>query len=130
MNAYSQDLRNKAIEIYIAGKHTRLAICNLLKISYKTIRLWIQQYKKTGNCQIPKPVRVGRVRKFDDKEAVLSFLKDNPDTSGKEMQAVLAPHISDTAFYNSLARMGITYKKKRLNTKNAVNKEEQNLLNT
>jgi hypothetical protein len=42
----------------------------------------------------------------------LEYLKKNPDASGKEMHEALAPNISDTAFYNSLARMNITYKKR------------------
>lgn len=127
MNAYSQDLRDKVVEIFKSGNYTRLEISELLKIGYKTIRSWVKQYKNTGVCEITKAKRVGRLRAFDNKEQVLEFLKKKPDTSGKEMHEALAPHISDTAFYNSLARMGITYKKKRLNTKNVVSKTEQNL---
>ena len=112
MNAYSQDLREMAIDIFNTGNYTKLELSKLLKISYRTIRYWIKQYKESGNCEIAKPIRVGRLRKFDNKELVLKFLEANPDASGKEMQAVLAPHISDVAFYKSLARMGITYKKR------------------
>jgi transposase len=128
MHAYSQDLRNKVIEIFKQGKHTRLEISNLLKIGYKTIKTWIAQYNNTGNCQIKQPKRIGRLRAFDNKELVLEYLKKHPDASGKEMQEALAPNISDTAFYNSLARMNITYKKKRSNTKNVVRQKEQSLL--
>jgi hypothetical protein len=58
------------------------------------------------------PCRVGRRRKFDDKEMVLAYLQSHPDASGKQMREALAPHMSDVAFYNTLARMGITYKKR------------------
>jgi transposase len=129
MRAYSQDLRDKVIEIFKQGNHTRLGISKLVKIGYKTIRCWITQYLVTGSCKVSKPKRIGRLRAFDDRELVLEYLRKNPDASGKEMQEALAPNISDTAFYNSLARMNITYKKKRSNTKNVVNKKEQNLLN-
>jgi transposase len=129
MNAYSQDLRDKVIEIFKQGNHTRLEISKLLKIGYKTIKRWIRQYHDTGSCAIIKPKRIGRLRAFDNKELVLEYLNKHPDASGKEMQEALAPHISDTAFYNSLARMNITFKKKKLNTKNAVRSKEQNLLN-
>jgi transposase len=128
MNAYSQDLRDKVIEIFKQGNHTRLEISNLIKIGYKTIKSWIRQYIDTGNCEIIQPKRIGRLRAFDNKDLVLEYLKKNPDASGKEMQEALAPNISDTAFYNSLARMNITYKKKRSSTKNVVSKKEQNLL--
>jgi transposase len=113
MNAYSQDLRDKALEIYKTNDYTKLEISKLLNIGYTTIKAWIKQYNTTGSCKIIKSDNLGRKRKFDNKEQVLSFLKNKPDASGKEMQAALAPNISDTAFYNSLARMGITYKKKR-----------------
>jgi transposase len=105
-----------------------LEISNLVKIGYKTIKSWIRQYIDTGNCEIIQPKRIGRLRAFDNKDLVLEYLKKNPDASGKEMQEALAPNISDTAFYNSLARMNITYKKKRSSTKNVVNKKEQHLL--
>ena len=112
MNAYSQDLRDKAIEIFKSGNYTQLELCALLKISYKTINTWVKQYKATGSCKLGTPIRIGRKRKFDDKEQVLSYLLSNPDSSGKDMHEALAPHISDTAFYDSLSRMGITYKKR------------------
>jgi hypothetical protein len=44
MNAYSQDLRDKVIEIFKQGNHTRLEISNLVKIGYKTGT----PYKETG----------------------------------------------------------------------------------
>lgn len=113
MNAYSEDLRKRAIELYKSSNYTQLEICNLLKISCRTMTNWLSLYRKTGDWKIAKPARVGRTRKFDDKELVLSYLELNPDASGKVMREALAPEISDTAFYNSLSRMGITYKKKR-----------------
>jgi transposase len=127
MRAYSQDLRDKVIENFKSDNYTRLELSKLFKIGYKTIRCWITQYIATGSCEIPKPKRIGRLRAFDDKNLVLEYLAKNPDASGKEMQAALAPNISDTAFYNSLSRMGITYKKKRSNTKSVVSKKEQSL---
>ncbi|MCC2644301.1 MAG: transposase, ISFTu1 [Burkholderiales bacterium] len=111
MYAYSQDLRDKVIILYKTGKYKQLDISNLLSISYKTIKTWIKQYRETGNCNLIKPVKIGRKRKFDDKQQVLAHLQINPDASGKEMREALAPGISGTAFYNSLSRMGITYKK-------------------
>ena len=124
MNAYSNDLRQKAIELYETEDYSKVKISQLLKISYKTIWSWIKLYEDTGSYAVNKPKRIGRLRGFDNKELVLNFLKANPDASGKEMHEALAPQISDTAFYNSLARMNITYKKKRSNIKNAVNKKE------
>lgn len=112
MNAYSKDLRQKAIELYKTGKYSKLKISQMLEITYKTMWGWVKIYNETGNYEPNPPKRIGRLRAFDDKELVLEFLKHNPDASGKDMRDALAPHISDTAFYNTLARMKITYKKR------------------
>ncbi|MEN9945825.1 MAG: hypothetical protein RLZZ293_211, partial [Pseudomonadota bacterium] len=94
MRAYSQDLRDKVIEIFKSENYTRREISKLFKIGYKTIRCWITQYISTGSCDIPKPKRIGRLRSFDNKELVLEYLKKNPDASGKKMHEALAPNIS------------------------------------
>lgn len=112
INAYAQDLRNKVIDLYKTGNYSRIAISNLLSMCYATICSWITQYDETGSCNIPRPIRKGRKRKFDDKELVLTYLNKYPDSSGKEMHAALATNISIRAFYDVLNHMGITYKKR------------------
>jgi transposase len=112
MNAYSQDLRDKVIELYKTGNYSRLAIAELLSMCYATVRSWITQYEETGSCNIPRPVREGRRRKFDDKNLVLSYINQHPDANGKEIRKALAPNVSITSFYDTLKRMDITYKKR------------------
>lgn len=112
MNAYSQDLRNKVIDLYKTGNYSRRAISNLLSMCYATICSWITKYNETGSCDIPCSIRKGRKRKFDDKELVLTYLNKYPDSSGKEMHAALAPNISITDFYDVLNRIDTTYKKR------------------
>jgi transposase len=113
MNSYSQDLRDKAIEIFKTKKYTRLEISKLLKIGYTTIKLWIKEYNETGSCKIVKSSKVGRKRKFDDRDAILEILKNNPELEAKEIKKRLGLEMSMTAFYNTLSRLKITYKKKR-----------------
>ena len=60
MNAYSQDLRNKVIDLYKTGNYSRIAISKLFSMCYATICSWINQYDKTGSCDIPRPTRKGR----------------------------------------------------------------------
>lgn len=109
--AYSQDLRNKVIEMY-KNNQTRLAISQVFKIRYETICEWISRYNKTGLCDLKRDSKLGRRRNFDDKESVLACIEANPDISGKEIKEKLAPNISKACFYNSLKRMGLSYKKK------------------
>ena len=63
MNAYSNDLRQKAIELYETEDYSKVKISQLLKISYKTIWSWIKLYEvksthleasnTTGKCENP-----------------------------------------------------------------------------
>ena len=112
MNAYSQDLRDRAIKLYLTGNYTKKALSDLLLIGYKTLRKWITIYETTGNCNLVKPKRVGRKRLFNDKEAILDYLKSHPDADGKELRNALAPHVAQSCFYNTLNRLDITYKKR------------------
>ncbi len=112
MNAYSQDLRNTAINLYKTQKYSKQAISDLLSVGYKTLCGWIKLYETTGECKLLKPIKAGRKRIFDDKEAILTYLKSHPDADGKELRNALAPHICQNSFYNVLNRSGITYKKR------------------
>lgn len=112
MNSYSQDLRDKVIALYKTKTHTLLELSELFSVGYSTIRRWCREYKVTGACIINKPLREGRKRLFDDKEAILKYLELTPDADGKELRNALAPHVTQNCFYNTLNRLGITYKKR------------------
>ena len=111
MNSYSQDIRNKAIELY-KEYGTSVSVSKLLKIRYNTICDWIKQYKETGKCEVVRSEKEGRKRLFDDKEKLLSYLEEHPDAMIKDMRAALAPHTSYVCFYKTVLRMGFSYKKK------------------
>lgn len=113
MHGYSQDLRDKAMELYQTGNYNKTELAKLLSLGYATIRRWCDRYDETGSCLIIKPVKEGRHIIFTDKQAVLDYLQNNPDADGIELRNQLAPHVSQSCFYNTLRRMGITYKKKR-----------------
>ncbi len=123
--AYSKDLRNKVIEMY-KNDQTKASISRILKIRYETISAWIKRYNTVGNCDLKRDSKLGRRRNFDDKEAVLACIEKTPDISGKEIKEKLAPMISKACFYNSLQRMGLTYKKKSLDTNKDVSKKGLN----
>lgn len=111
MNVYSQDLRNKIIALYKTGHYSRVEIANMLSMCYATVCTWITQYEATGSCDIARPIREGRKRKFDNKSLVLAYINEHPNASGKRIRAALAPDVSTSSFYDSLKRMGIIYKK-------------------
>lgn len=123
MRAYSQDLRDRAIKLYLTGNYNKKSLSELLSIGYRTLRYWLKQYDSTGSCKVEKPKNVGRKRLFDDKDAILKYLEVNPDASGKELRNALAPNVCQNCFYNTLNRLGITYKKRGNIQKPLRNKE-------
>lgn len=112
MYAYSQDLRDRAIKLYLTGNYTKKSLSELLSIGYKTLRKWITIYEVTGKCELIKSEAVGRKRLFNDKDAILDYLKSHPDADGNELRNALAPHVTQSCFYNTLNRLEITYKKR------------------
>ncbi len=60
---------------------------------------------------------------------MLNFIKDNPDADGIAIRDAVAPTLPMSTFYDTLHRMEITFKKKRLNTKNAESLSVKSLLN-
>ncbi len=126
MNTYSQDLRNKVIELYKSGKSIQ-EIIEMLQMCQATVYKWVKQYKETGKCEIIKPVREGRKRLFTDEELVLKYLQEHPDANSKEMREALAPQVSIVCFYNSLKRMGFSYKKKSLVIKKDAKRREPSI---
>ncbi len=63
-------------------------------------------------CKFPQSEKVGRKRLFNDKAGILAYLKLHPDADSKELRNALAPHVVQSCFYNTLNRLGITYKKR------------------
>ena len=39
---------------------------------------------------------------FNDKQAILNYLQEHPDADGIELRNKLAPHVSQSCFYNTL----------------------------
>lgn len=112
MHAYSQDLRDRAIKLYLTGAYTKKSLSELLSVGYKTLRKWITIYETTGACKLIKSDSVGRKRLFNDKDAILDYLGLHPDADGKELRTALAPYVTQSCFYNTLNRLDITYKKR------------------
>lgn len=112
MKAYSKDLRDKVVAAYKSGEHNKSELSKLFSISYATIKRWFQRLEATGSYEEFKPTEPKRKILFDDKEAILLYLKEHPDADGIELRNNLAPHVSQSTFYNVLHRHKITYKKR------------------
>lgn len=112
MKAYSQDLRERVIEMYKTGLYVQKEIAEILKLAINTVSTWIKRYIDTGDFSSKQHCQAGRSRKFDNKAKVLEYLSTHPDSTALEMRDSIAPGIADSTFYDSLVRMNITYKKR------------------
>jgi len=84
-------------------------------LSYYTVCNWVKMYSTTGDYKSKQAIGSGRPVLFDNKESVLTYIKNNPDANGIEIRDAVAPTIKMTTFYETLSRMNITYKKKSRN---------------
>lgn len=125
MKAYSQDLRTKVIETYKEGLLNKKQISTLFKVCYDTACDWIHRYQTTGDYSSKQGVGCGRKIRFDDKDSVLNFIEKNPDANGIEIRDGVAPELPMSTFYDTLDRLGITYKKKKPSTSRGMNPGER-----
>jgi transposase len=112
MKAYSQDLRDRVIELYKTKKYTKTELTKIFKLSYQTVFEWIKRYKESNDYSSKQHIQQGRKARFTDKKRVLEFLAQNPDSQGIDIRDMVAPDIPMSTFYDTLRRMGITYKKR------------------
>ena len=112
MKAYSQDLRDRAIDLYENENYSRSKISKLLKIGYQTICEWVRRYKKTGDYSSKQHLVEGRKAQFTNKEVIIDYINTNPDANGVEIRDAVAPKLPMSTFYDTLRRLKITYKKR------------------
>lgn len=127
MRAYSQDLRDKVINKYKEGTMTMTEISKLFGICYESIRDWVRRYRRDGDYSSKQGFGCGRVVRFTDKDKILEYLKLHPDANGIEVRDAVAPDLPMSTFYDTLARLEITYKKKSRNISSAARRLERNL---
>lgn len=112
MRAYSQDLRDRVINLHKTSKYNVKAIASLLGIGRHTISSWIKRYKTSRDYSSRQHLQSGRKAKFEDKEKIIKFLAANPDSRGIDIRDAVAPGLAMSTFYDTLHRMKITYKKR------------------
>lgn len=128
MKAYSQDLRDCVIKIHTVDNMRASKIAKLLNIGVNTVYDWIHRFKTTGDYSSKQGVGCGPEFRYSDKEAILAYLAKNPDANGIEIRNAVAPNLPMSTFYDTLARLEITFKKKSRNTKNAETLSEKSSL--
>lgn len=82
---YSNDLRQKAIQMLFEQKKKMTEVSKLLNIGYNTLKLWKRKYKEKPDSLyqiIPSP---GRPRIYDYEE-LAEFVQSNPDKYIREIK--------------------------------------------
>lgn len=112
MRAYSQDLRDRVLSAYMSGETNKSKLSRIYKIYRGTISSWIKLYEETGDYSSKQGFGCGMKPTYTDKDAILNFIRDNPDTDGVGIRDALMPNMPMSTVYDTLKRMKITYKKR------------------
>jgi len=120
--AYSTDAR-KLVLLYRDNGHTLEETYCEFKIAISTIRKWENLRDETGGLAKRE---LNRKPNVYPKEELRAYVSEHPDDFLKE----IAEHFggSVTGAFYALKREKITLKKKTVNMKNEVKKNEQNLI--
>jgi transposase len=105
MNAYSEDLRMRAIK-YVESGHKYKESAERYGISERTICNWVRLKKESGSLKVEVVPRSPHKLHNDE---LLAYVKANPDAFLRE----IAEHFgcSKSAVHKALKRLGVTYKK-------------------
>lgn len=112
MRAYSQDLRDRVISHYKTGEYQIKDLAKIFDITRQTIGIWVKRYKGTGDYSSRQHLSKGREIRFNDRAKVLEYLEINPNADGITIRDNVASDLPMSTFYDALARMKVTYKKR------------------
>lgn len=118
-NAYSYDLRTKAIEAVDRGER-KIAVCRLLKISRNTLDLWLERKAKTGDYQAVTNYQKGCKHKITDWERFAAFVQAHGDKTQAQMAKVWGEGVTQQNISDALKKLGISRKKRPTAIRNAT----------
>ncbi|MDX2198994.1 MAG: IS630 transposase-related protein [Phycisphaerae bacterium] len=108
--AYSQDLRGWVLAAFDRGMKTKL-IAKLFQVSPAWARRVKQRRRETGETT-PRPMGGPTIFKID-LARLEEHVHQQPAATGPELRVRLGVQCSDAAIYMALARLGLTFKKRR-----------------
>ncbi len=102
-NAYSIDLRERAVALVLEGGRTKM-VCQIFNIGRDTLYRWIRQYQMQGHVT-PKARGKYVVRKLDD-AVLVPYIATHPDATLEELGREFA--VSAVAIWKACRRLQIT----------------------
>jgi len=114
MAALSMDLRKRILDAYDRREGTQQQVADRFCVSLGMVKKLVQQRKKTGDIS-PRYRFCGRKPKIlkDHREKMNKLLTEKPDLPLAEIREGIELECSLVAIHLALAKMGLTFKKKR-----------------
>jgi transposase len=122
----SYDLRSKAIEAVKRGEK-KIKVSRFFKISRNTLDLWLKKERETGDYQASQPLGVGTAPKIPELEKFRKFVEEHSDQTQKQMAELWGNHVTQQNVSYACRKLGITRKKKLMDTQNEMKKKDRNL---
>ena len=81
--AFSLDLRQRAVDLFLSGEYTKKQIARLLKIGESTLKKYIRQYQETGdlNPLERKPRESAACNNPMVRDAVVALVQERNDAT-------------------------------------------------
>ena len=110
----SMDLRERILASYDSGEGTREDMAKRFRVSLGMVKKLLQQRRHSGDIA-PRHHRAGRkpLIQAGHQQRIRELLGQKVDLTLRELQAALGLHCSIQALQVVLAKMGLTYKKRR-----------------
>jgi transposase len=110
----SVDLRERIVEAYASEEGTREEVAKRFKVSLGMVKKLLQQHSRTGDLR-PRYRFCGRKAKLLSEHggALKALVAKQPDVTLVEMKARLGLACTVAAIHQVLAKLGLTYKKRR-----------------
>jgi transposase len=114
MRTLSLDLRERILSCYDKKEGTREEIAHRYRVSLGMVKKLLQQRRRTGEIGA-RHHRSGRKPMIlaTHQRQMRALLGKKPDLTLKELRAAVALECSLPAIHYALAKMGLTYKKRR-----------------
>jgi transposase len=121
--AHDIEIRTRAVEMLSEG-YTQEEVSKILKVGTASIKRWKTEIEEHGHIAFYYNASNRTAPKLPE-EKVIAYFKEYPDALLKEA----AEHFNcdASAVFYACERYKITYKKKRIYTKNAMKKNGKNL---
>lgn len=119
----SIDIRERILKAYDQGKSTRQEVADRFDVSLGMVKKLIQQRKRLGDIS-PLNYRSGNKPKItpNHKELMKEILAKKPDLTLEELRDEVELNCSIPAVHYALVAMGISYKKRRSELLNKIEK--------